>query len=97
MFANPDKPVRAQIERGVRLILDRIFDLPSGRLEENFALGIRLREDLGADSLEIADLVMGVEEHFDCVIPDDAPAPKTVRDLVDLAEKALKAQEATDG
>lgn len=29
-------------------------------------------EDLGADSLDLAELVMGFEEEFDVVIPDEA-------------------------
>jgi len=29
-------------------------------------------EDLGADSLDLAELVMGFEEEFDIVIPDEA-------------------------
>ena len=29
-------------------------------------------EDLGADSLDIVELIMGIEEEFDIEIPDDA-------------------------
>lgn len=29
-------------------------------------------EDLGADSLDIVDLIMGIEQEFDIEIPDDA-------------------------
>ena len=39
-------------------------------------------EDLGADSLNIVELVMGIEEHFDIEIPDeDAETLHTVADL----------------
>ena len=31
----------------------------------------RLVEDLGADSLDIVELIMGIEEEFDIEIPDE--------------------------
>ena len=41
-------------------------------------------EDLGADSLDIVELVMAMEEEFDVEIPDDqAENIKTVKDAVD--------------
>ena len=42
-------------------------------------------DDLGADSLDIVELVMAFEEEFGCEIPDDA-AEKilTVKDAVDF-------------
>jgi acyl carrier protein len=43
----------------------------------------RFVEDLGADSLDIVELVMAMEEGFDVEIPDDeAENIKTVRDAV---------------
>tara|TARA_Y100000768_G_C23577352_1_gene495477 strand:+ start:106 stop:321 length:216 start_codon:yes stop_codon:yes gene_type:complete len=44
-------------------------------------------EDLGADSLNIVELVMGIEEHFDIEIPDeDAETLHTVADLKQYLE-----------
>lgn len=41
-------------------------------------------DDLGADSLDIVELVMAFEEAFDLDIPDeDAEKIKTVKDAVD--------------
>ena len=41
-------------------------------------------EDLGADSLDIVELIMGIEEEFDIEIPDsDAEKVVTVGDVVD--------------
>jgi acyl carrier protein len=47
-------------------------------------------EDLGADSLDIVELVMQMEEEFDLDIPDeDAEKMKTVGDVVKyIASKA---------
>jgi len=46
-------------------------------------------EDLGADSLDIVELVMAFEEEFEIEIPDeDAEKIATVKDAVGYIEKA---------
>jgi len=53
------------------------------KLESDFV------EDLGADSLDVVELVMALEEKFEIEIPDeDAEGIKTVKDVVDYIEKA---------
>lgn len=48
----------------------------------------RFQEDLGADSLDIVELIMRLEEMIDVTIPDDeAPKLKTVGDAVDYVVK----------
>ena len=48
-------------------------------------------EDIGADSLDIVELVMELEEEFDIQIPDDqAEKIKTVGEAVDFIEIATK-------
>jgi acyl carrier protein len=50
------------------------------------------QEDLGADSLDVVELVMQFEEAFDIEIPDeDAEKIKTVKDAIDYIEKNAKA------
>ena len=45
-------------------------------------------EDLGADSLDIVELVMGLEEEFGINIPDDqAEKIKTVGEAIDYIER----------
>jgi acyl carrier protein len=45
-------------------------------------------DDLGADSLDIVELVMKFEEDFELDIPDeDAENIKTVKDAIDYIEK----------
>lgn len=47
--------------------------------------------DLGADSLDIVELIMAFEEEFNTEIPDDvAEKIRTVRDAVELLDKADK-------
>ncbi len=49
-------------------------------------------DDLGADSLDIVELVMAMEEEFDLEIPDeDAEKLKTVQDVTSYIEGKGKA------
>jgi len=46
-------------------------------------------EDLGADSLDVVEMIMALEEKFEIEIPDsEAENIKTVQDVVDYIEKA---------
>lgn len=48
-------------------------------------------DDLGADSLDIVELVMAMEEEFDLEIPDeDAEKLKTVNDVASYLQKKGK-------
>jgi acyl carrier protein len=54
--------------------------------------GASFQEDLGADSLDVVELVMQFEEAFDMEIPDeDAEKIKTVKDAIDYINKNAKA------
>ena len=49
-------------------------------------------EDLGADSLDIVELVMSMEEEFDVEIPDDEAARiERIRDAVAYLKQKLEA------
>ena len=55
-------------------------------------------EDIGADSLDIVELVMELEEEFDTQIPDDqAEKIKTVGEAIDYIEGKQKEKAAGDG
>jgi acyl carrier protein len=55
--------------------------------------GASFQEDLGADSLDVVELVMQFEEAFDIQIPDeDAEKIKTVKDATDYIEAHAKAK-----
>lgn len=50
-----------------------------------------LTTDLGADSLDLVEILMSLEEEFDISIPDEAiPEIRTIGDLVGYIEKAKK-------
>ena len=47
-------------------------------------------EDVGADSLDIVELIMELEEEFEITIPDDqAEKIKTVGEAIDYIEREL--------
>jgi acyl carrier protein len=53
------------------------------------------QDDLGADSLDIVELVMAFEESFDIEIPDeDAEKIKTVKDAIDYVTAHAKGKPA---
>jgi acyl carrier protein len=53
--------------------------------EDDIAMESSFIDDLGADSLDIVELIMALEEEFDLEIPDaDAEKIATVGDAVDF-------------
>lgn len=56
--------------------------------ENDVTEAANIADDLGADSLDIVDLVMSFEEEFDLEIPDDQVEKiKTVGDIVKFIEE----------
>lgn len=48
-------------------------------------------DDLGADSLDVFQIIMGIEDEFDVQIPDDAAEKiSTVADAVEQIKSAVK-------
>lgn len=68
----------------------RVFALVADQLgvnEEEIKLESRFIEDLGADSLDIVELIMAMEEEFETEIPDEeAEKILTVGDTVKYIE-----------
>lgn len=70
-------------EKIINLIAEQLDAAP-----ENLTMETNLIEDLGADSLDIADLVMELEEQLDVEISDEDLAKlKTVGDIVEYIDK----------
>ena len=52
-----------------------------------------IQDDLGADSLDIVDLIQTIEDEYDLSIPDEAIEEiKTVNDIVNYVEKNTDAE-----
>ncbi|MCX7855606.1 MAG: acyl carrier protein [Anaerolineae bacterium] len=74
-------------ERIVNIIVDLLGVEP-----EKVTMDARFREDLGADSLDLVELVMAFEEEFGGTISDEeAQQIKTVGDAVRYIETRMAA------
>lgn len=50
-----------------------------------------IAEDLGADSLDLVEILMALEDEFGVSIPDEViPQMKTIKDVVDFIEANKK-------
>lgn len=57
---------------------------------DDIQLESRFEEDLEADSLDVVEMIMLLEEEYEFEIPEDvAENLKTVKDVVDYIEKHL--------
>ncbi|MCI8554044.1 MAG: acyl carrier protein [Clostridiales bacterium] len=70
----------------VRTILSNQFDVEEGAI----TLETNIADDLGADSLDVVDLLMSLEDEFDVEIPDEeAEHIRTVNELVVYIEENM--------
>lgn len=68
----------------VKAVIVEQLSVNEGEVE----LESRFVDDLGADSLDVVELVMALEEKFEIEIPDEeAEKIATVKDVVDYIEK----------
>ncbi len=74
------------------MTFDKIKELIVDQLdaeEDKVTMEANIQDDLGADSLDIVDLIMAVEDEFDVKIADeDVENIKTVGDIVKYIESA---------
>ncbi len=73
------------------MVFDKVKDIIVDQLdvdEDKVTLEASITEDLGADSLDVVDLIMSLEEEFDIKIPDEeVENVKTVGDIVKFIEE----------
>ncbi|MBP1549908.1 MAG: acyl carrier protein [Oscillospiraceae bacterium] len=72
------------------MVFDKVKEIIVDQLDvdaDKVTNGANIQDDLGADSLDVVDLVMSLEEEFDIEIPDEAvEGIKTVGDIVKYIE-----------
>ena len=67
----------------IRAILSEQLDLE----EDDITMESNIAEDLGADSLDVVDLIMAIEDEFEIEVPDeDIENLRTVGSLVAYIE-----------
>jgi len=83
-----DELSRADVLEKVREHLSTELEIPLGQISE----GTRLREDLDADSLDLYELVMELEDTYGIsVSEEEAAGIETVADAVDFVAGRLGA------
>jgi acyl carrier protein len=74
-------------ERVKKIVIEQL-----GVKEEQVTAGASFVDDLGADSLDTVELVMALEEEFECEIPDEeAEKITTVQGAVDYIKAHVSA------
>ena len=72
------------------MVFDKVKELISEQLDvkaDDITEASNIQDDLGADSLDVVDLVMALEYEFDVEIPEDQVENiKTVGDIVKFIE-----------
>ena len=82
---NQSRELQMSIEERVKKVVSEQLDV-SGDIDNNASF----IDDLGADSLDTVELVMSLEEEFDCEIPDDqAENITTVQKAMDYVNNNL--------
>ena len=77
----------SNIEERVKSIIVKQLGVKEGDVKNES----KFIEDLGADSLDTVELVMGLEEEFDTEIPDEeAEKITTVQEAIDYINNNLK-------
>ena len=75
------------------MVFEKVREIICDQLEidpDEVTLDTDLVKDLGADSLDLVDVVMSLEDEFDKEIPDeDVENIKTVGDIVSYIENSL--------
>ena len=80
---------------GIVEIKNRIVEIIANQLgieKDDVTAEASVIDDLGADSLDVVELVMALEEEFDLEIPDEeAEKIKSVQNIFDYMASALQA------
>jgi len=76
------------------MVFDKIKTILVDQLDVDEAkvkMEASITDDLGADSLDLADIVMSIEEEFDIEVPDEILANiKIVGDIVKYVEESVE-------
>lgn len=78
------------MEEGLMALSDKIKELISKQLNKSvdeITEDSEFVKDLGADSLDVVEMLMNLEEEFDVTVPEeDAVNIKTVGDIIKIIE-----------
>ena len=73
------------------MVFEKVRDILCEQLEQNadtVTMESLVMEDLGADSLDVVDIVMSIEDEFEIEVPDEViENVKTVGDIIKFVEE----------
>ncbi|MBR4953345.1 MAG: acyl carrier protein [Oscillospiraceae bacterium] len=75
------------------MVFEKLRDMLAEQLEIDAAeitMDTNIVEDLGADSLDVVELIMSLEDEYDLVITDEAVRElHTIREVVEFIENLI--------
>ena len=78
------------------MIFEKLKDIIDEQISvdaDEVTMDSNIQDDLGADSLDVVDLITTIEDEFDLSIPDEAVEEiKTVGDIANYIEKNTDAE-----
>lgn len=84
----------ATFSGGIIMVFDKIREILAEQLDadaEEMTADTRIAEDLGADSLDVVELLMSIEDEFEVEIPDEEIENlKTIGDVVEYIQNNMK-------
>ena len=76
------------------MVFEKIKQILADQLDadiDEMTMETRIADDLGADSLDVVEMLMAIEDDFDVEIPDeDIEGLKTIGDVVDYINKNIE-------
>lgn len=81
-----DKEVKKPSDEVIHMLVRQLNKKP-----EDVKPEMRIKEDLGADSLDVVEILMAIEDKFGIQVPDEVVMSiKTVADLAAVVDKMSK-------
>ncbi len=81
------------IRKDIFMVYEKIKKMLADQLDANaddMTMDTRIGDDLGADSLDVVELLMAIEEEFEVEIPDDEIENlKTIGDVTDYIQSHM--------
>ena len=78
------------------MAIDKVKQIIANQLStdvEKLTEKTNIAEELGADSLDVVEILMSLEDEFGVSIPDEAiPEIKTIKDVVDFIDSHTEAK-----
>ena len=79
------------MEQNVSDVIVKMLIKQLNKKPEEVTPKMRIKEDLGADSLDVVEVLMGIEDKYGITVPDEVVmGVKTVEDLINVATKMAK-------